>query len=640
MTHVVTESCIKCKHTDCVDVCPVDCFRETPLMLVIDPDECIDCGVCVPECPVSAILPEEDVPPAQHSFIQCNAARSRASPSITRSKGPMPDADVWRATPGKALFLNSELAGSATEADLARQALYQRIVASEALAPAERKRLLVDPDPMTRLLAASRQDFRPDKAQLSRGLSDDNEAVRRVFVEKAAAELTQKQVDALLGDRATSVRLELVRARSSSLTAKQREKALCDLDVGVRLAAMSVKGFLPTQAQFFRALESGSEAERRIMFARMNTEFVPRARAHASPAVRAVAFAHEEVKLSPDEIAAGIDDPGEEVRFALASRTDFRPTPRQFAQLVSRGGLNIASALAPNADAECVEVALSLADAVSVAAVIRSAAGITTQQLRRCLADDRIAVAMAALERIGRKLTESQLAVCLDSPHERLRLRAVAAFGPKRMSPAVLARSLADSASSIRALAVELAGPDLSADQLRSALDDRAAGVRLAAAGRAGFQPTLAQYRRGRADDSEKVRALFAARFKVSAGKVVARSDEHSRASSADASRRLRAVLRELAQLPTWTARKFQLKDELEPLLDKLGYIQFRVDSRDAPVTGFGSHKLIDVPPDKRGNLQPLRGQRTHIICMGGGTYGTALLATKAVASSRRPAKG
>ena len=61
MTHVVTEACIKCKYTDCVDVCPVDCFREGPNFLVIDPDECIDCAVCIPECPVNAIVPEEDL---------------------------------------------------------------------------------------------------------------------------------------------------------------------------------------------------------------------------------------------------------------------------------------------------------------------------------------------------------------------------------------------------------------------------------------------------------------------------------------------------------------------------------------------------------------------------------------------------
>ena len=62
MTFVVTENCIRCKYTDCVDVCPVDCFREGPNFLVIDPDECIDCAVCVPECPANAIYAEEDVP--------------------------------------------------------------------------------------------------------------------------------------------------------------------------------------------------------------------------------------------------------------------------------------------------------------------------------------------------------------------------------------------------------------------------------------------------------------------------------------------------------------------------------------------------------------------------------------------------
>ena len=72
MTYVVTESCIKCKYTDCVDVCPVDCFREGPNMLVIDPDECIDCTLCVPECPVEAIFAEANVPAQWQNWIQIN----------------------------------------------------------------------------------------------------------------------------------------------------------------------------------------------------------------------------------------------------------------------------------------------------------------------------------------------------------------------------------------------------------------------------------------------------------------------------------------------------------------------------------------------------------------------------------------
>lgn len=96
MTYVVTEACIKCKYTDCVDVCPVDCFREGPNFLTIDPDECIDCAVCVPECPVNAIYAEDDVPGDQQVFIALNTELSRNWKSITKSKGSLPDADDWK----------------------------------------------------------------------------------------------------------------------------------------------------------------------------------------------------------------------------------------------------------------------------------------------------------------------------------------------------------------------------------------------------------------------------------------------------------------------------------------------------------------------------------------------------------------
>ncbi len=95
MTFVVTESCIRCKYTDCVDVCPVDAFREGPNFLVIDPDECIDCAVCVPECPVSAIYAEEDVPSDQQDFTPLNTELSLKWKTITRTKPALADADAW-----------------------------------------------------------------------------------------------------------------------------------------------------------------------------------------------------------------------------------------------------------------------------------------------------------------------------------------------------------------------------------------------------------------------------------------------------------------------------------------------------------------------------------------------------------------
>ena len=103
MTFVVTESCIRCKYTDCVDVCPVDAFREGPNFLVIDPDECIDCAVCVPECPANAIFAEEDLPPAELAFIKINAELTNAPgwQVITKRKGALPEADEWNGKPGK-----------------------------------------------------------------------------------------------------------------------------------------------------------------------------------------------------------------------------------------------------------------------------------------------------------------------------------------------------------------------------------------------------------------------------------------------------------------------------------------------------------------------------------------------------------
>ncbi len=96
MTHVVTDPCIRCKYTDCVDVCPVDCFHEGPEFLVIDPDECIDCAVCIPECPVEAIHADADLPAGMAHFLELNRRLSPSWPVITRRKAPLPDAERWK----------------------------------------------------------------------------------------------------------------------------------------------------------------------------------------------------------------------------------------------------------------------------------------------------------------------------------------------------------------------------------------------------------------------------------------------------------------------------------------------------------------------------------------------------------------
>ena len=104
LTYIVNESCIKCKYMDCVEVCPVDCFYEGENMLVIHPDECIDCGVCEPECPVDAIKPDSE--PGFEKWLDINAKYSLVWPNITVKREPPPDAKDWEGKPDKVNLLS------------------------------------------------------------------------------------------------------------------------------------------------------------------------------------------------------------------------------------------------------------------------------------------------------------------------------------------------------------------------------------------------------------------------------------------------------------------------------------------------------------------------------------------------------
>lgn len=108
MTFVVTEKCIKCKYTDCVEVCPVDCFYEGPNFLVINPEECIDCALCEPECPVNAIYSEDDLPETYQLFLQLNAELAGKWPNINRLKAAPPDADEWANVEDKLQYLEKD----------------------------------------------------------------------------------------------------------------------------------------------------------------------------------------------------------------------------------------------------------------------------------------------------------------------------------------------------------------------------------------------------------------------------------------------------------------------------------------------------------------------------------------------------
>ena len=108
MTFVVTEKCIKCRYSDCVEVCPVSCFYEGENMLVINPDECIDCGVCEPECPIEAIKSDEELSPGEEKWLDINAKYSALWPNITKTKAPLPEADEFANKENKETDFSSE----------------------------------------------------------------------------------------------------------------------------------------------------------------------------------------------------------------------------------------------------------------------------------------------------------------------------------------------------------------------------------------------------------------------------------------------------------------------------------------------------------------------------------------------------
>jgi ferredoxin len=105
MAYIVGENCIRCKYTDCVEVCPVDCFREGENFLVIDPDECIDCALCVPECPANAIYAEDDLPEEQRQFVEINAELAKKWKPIVEKKDAPDDADQWLNVKDKIKYL-------------------------------------------------------------------------------------------------------------------------------------------------------------------------------------------------------------------------------------------------------------------------------------------------------------------------------------------------------------------------------------------------------------------------------------------------------------------------------------------------------------------------------------------------------
>lgn len=627
MTHVVTENCILCRHTKCVDVCPVDCFRETPYMLVIDPDECIDCAVCIVECPVNAIWAEEDVPPMQRSLIAVNKKLAESAIAISRSKGPLPNANAWKGIPGKAMLVETGLSDVQFANVDGKVDRYQHLVTAQSLTLDDWSDAMNDANPLMRLLVAARPDFALDRDRMNQGLADSSDDVRRICVEKGSSQLTNEDVEMLLVDPSLAVRLELLRVKASFLTQNQVEDALNDHNSQIRLTVIRGLGFSPTDQQLFRSLESGNSVEAKAMLERMSKDQASLALAHSSALVRLAAYGHTRFELTPAQIEAGLQDPDERVQRSIIDRDDFKLTPQQFVDIVGSGVQEIIDAASRKASTECIDAVLKLDDELVCARVISQARTLTTDQVNRCLADHRSEVALATVRKIGRKLTVRQVSISLQSTNQEVRRLAVNLYGVGRLSARQFSACLSDSDEMIRCLAVSCPSVELSEDQMKHALEDRTFRVRVATASRQDFLPDVLQFKRGENDKSSKIREIYSTRFKMVEEEIV----DVAIQNNFEPELQLKNILKEIAGNKTWTRKKHQLKDDLQVLLQKLNYIHFSIEARNALLSQFGEHTVIEVPHNKRGPLQPMRGKKAHLVCLGRGHYSTICFAAKAI---------
>lgn len=596
-------------------------------MLVIDPDECIDCAVCIPECPVNAIYAEEDVPSAQSNLISINQQLAFGATAITRRKIPLASAETWKDIPGKAMLLESDSSNLVRGNLSAQAARYQDLAKSASLTPAEWDSTLKNSDPVIRLIVASRPDFKLDNARLDDGLRDANDAIRQLYVRKGNDLISEALIDNLLVDSSKIVRLEVVKSHAKKFTSKQFDIALNDQHEEVRLAVIQNPQFSPSKKQLLKVLSTESRFEIQAMLGRLNEKLAMVALKHPSSSVRSSAYRFESLKLSKEQIEEGLNDSDLTVKMAVIQRHDFKPTQPQFETIVKLSDPNLLEAISRKSTAHCLLNFLDLFDEATCALIIKFAKEIPADLIDRCLADTRYPIVLSALKKIGRKLTQRQLGICLRSNNHQVRSEAIAHYGVERLPPKFVIDCLRDSHEKIRAIVAGSPAIELDETQLEALLVDRSLRVRFVVASRSDFSPSVLQYSRGKSDKSVRIRELYSDRFRLSKGQVVDKYKQEAHASTAE----LHKLLNEISKLNTWTTRKYQLKDDLHSLLDLMKYTQFKVDGRNAWLSQFGEHKIIDVPQDKRGHLQSMRGKKAHLICLGHGRYSTILFAAKAV---------
>ncbi len=385
MTFVVTENCIKCKFTDCVDVCPVDCFHEGPDFLVIDPDECIDCTLCEPECPANAIFAGDELPAGQEIFLELNAELSKQWPILTDVKSPLPDADYWNGKDGKLSHSSINVSDEELQAGLVDPSAAIRIRAIKfvkELSGLQVEDLLVDVDATVRLAILKRFDYVLNSLQVERGLSDPSPEVQLAYLQRKECVITLEQFTRGLESTDDRVRIAYAKHHEYKLTPEQIEVGLTTSSTLVKLAYLERPDVTLTSEQMTRGLIDPdtqlqwriyerpecaigkdkihwviehccsrvavsvlNKHKKKLVFSDVETGFLSQ-----NPEIR-VFFAQLTSLVYPaDFIEKGLTDNDENVRAAFAKRKDFTPSPAQVKRGIKDANVDVRRAFSCRKD--------------------------------------------------------------------------------------------------------------------------------------------------------------------------------------------------------------------------------------------------------------------------------------------------
>ena len=619
MTHIVTENCIQCKHTECVDICPVDCFKETPLMLVIDPDECIDCAVCVSACPTNAIYAEEDVPQNQEKFIKVNSFFSKRKEvnSITKRKEPLGTAKAWLHIENKiqyleldfdALLISLQKDLQNTDGSLRANA----VNCLDTLTPEQIESALMDSESIVRKTIAKREDFLPTSDQFSRGLLDITAEVRAVFFGLKKVSLSGEQIELGLNDN-----FELVRCITLN------------------------RNFVPSKSQFLRHVKNQNTTEQALMWGKLDRFIFDEIAENQNNSILIRAIREFREPLLSDDINKLLKNKDFNVIVEILDRSIKYPADcllnsEQIDNFLTHTEEKLriklldkyANKLTPGQIERCLKD--SVGDVRRVAVSLKKKL-LSPEQVESALVDESEIVRIEVLKVKKLVLTTNQVDRALRDSSDEVRL-AVVRNNQNLFTSNQIDFLLRNGSEAVLLDLLSRKYLSISEDQYNYINLNCSIFIRKKVVEKIGFTPSIKQILQGLSDECVDIRYEFR--------KFIGSLDNETLLNNAIKGYSLitctftdsiEDTLERMQILDTWTTEKKALKDKLIEQLKEANYVFFNTSSRTALISNVGESCLYDVPLKKRGGLTRFAGKRVRLVCVGHERYSSVIIAAQSI---------